>query len=99
MSEFNAKPNWQARTLAGSFLRNKVADAVLTFNAAIITWQHEGEEGGFPQDESYSPLDELISDLRELQRIEELCFWSDSPEAHKAIDTFRRELEEVPSDD
>ena len=99
MSDFNAKPNWQARTLAGSFLRKKVAEAVQAFDAVVICWQHEGEAGGFPHDEEYSPIAELIADLEELRQIEQLCFWSDTPEAHQAIDTFRRELEEVPSDE
>jgi hypothetical protein len=99
MSDFNAKPNWQARTLAGSFLREKVGEAVEAFDAVLITWQHEGQEGGFPYDERYSPLAELIKRLRKLRDIEELCFWTDSQEAHKAIDAFRRDLQEVPSNE
>ena len=99
MSDFNAKPNWQARTLAGSFLRKHVAEAVECFDAVLIAWQHEGQEGSFPYDENYSPLAELIKRLRRLRDIEHLCFWCDSEQAHQAIDTFRRELEEVPSDE
>lgn len=99
MSEFTARANWQARTLAGSFLRNKVAELVEGFDAVIVLWQHEGQEGGFPHDETYSPIGNLISDLEELKQIEELAFWCDTPEAHQQIDKFRRELQEAPSDE
>ena len=99
MSEFCARPNWQARVLTASYLQRQVESAVQCFNRTLQAWQQEGESGGFPFDEDFSPLSELVEDLNKLRQVEELVFWSDSAEAYKAVDSFRRQLEEVVTDD
>ncbi len=85
--------NWQARTLVGSCLKKQVDLYVSYFKTDLEQWQRDGDlEDGWP-------LYRLKRRLKYLESFLTLFYYCDSPEAHEAIDAFRKDNPQLLSDE